>query len=116
MCTHWYGHISFIASPVITIQPKSKIFKENQRSILALWIAGTGVGPISYKWQKYDPFSDSWIPPSSRAVNAQSLKLKFSVITEEDEGIYCCIVSNDDGHVISNYVNITVYGMFIIIT
>ena len=49
-------------------------------------------------------------------MNAQSLKLKFSVITEEDEGIYCCIVSNDDGHVISNYVNITVYGMLLIVT
>ena len=106
--------IIFIASPIITIQPQSKTFKEKERSVLALWIAATGVGPIYYTWQKYDPFSDSWVLPSNRAENAKSLKLKFSMITEEDQGIYHCIVSNGDGHVISDNINITVYGMLYI--
>ena len=63
-----------------------------------------------YKWEKYDSFSDSWIPPSSRAENIKSVNLTFSVITDEDQGIYRCIVSNDDGHVISYDANIIVYG------
>ena len=63
-----------------------------------------------YKWEKYDSFSDSWIPPSSRAENIKSVNLTFSVITDEDQGIYHCIVSNDDGHVVSYDANIIVYG------
>ena len=80
--------------------------------VLALWIVATGVGPIYYKWQKYDPINNSWILPSSRAENIESLQLNFSVITEEDQGIYHCVVSNDDGHIVSDSVNVTVYGMY----
>ena len=36
--------------------------------------------------------------------------MTFSVIMEEDHGMYHCIVTNDDGSVISDDVNITVYG------
>ena len=63
-----------------------------------------------YQWQKYDHFSNKWISPSSGADNITSPNLTFSVITEEDEGLYRCIASNDDGDVFSDYANITVYG------
>ena len=101
---------TYIASPVISIQAKSKTFKNKEGNVLALWIVATGVGPIHYKWQKYDPFSKSWIPPSSRAENITSPNLMFSVITEEDQGLYYCIASNDDGSVASDPANIIVYG------
>ena len=39
-----------------------------------------------------------------------SPKLIFSVITEEDEGVYHCVVSNHDGSVVSKSVNVTAYG------
>jgi len=32
------------------------------------------------------------------------------VITEEDEGVYHCIVTNDDGSIVSDNATITVYG------
>ena len=32
------------------------------------------------------------------------------MITEEDEGVYHCIVTNDDGSVVSDNATITVYG------
>ena len=99
-----------IASPIITTQPQSQTFKDKEKNVLTLWIIATGIGPIYYQWQKYDHFSNNWISPSSRADNTTSPNLTFSVITEEDEGLYCCIVSNDDGDVFSDYANITVYG------
>jgi len=43
-------------------------------------------------------------------VKIASSRLKFSVITEEDEGVYHCIATNHDGSVISNNTTITVYG------
>ena len=73
-------------------------------------VVATGMDPISYQWEKYQSFSNSWIRPSNRAVSVTSSKLIFSVITEEDEGIYHCIVTNDDGSVVSDDVNVTVYG------
>ena len=105
--THWYLSI---ASPIITIQPKSQTLKDQERNVLALWIVVTGVGPIHYQWEKYDLFSNSWVLPSSRAESTKLLNLTFSVITEEDQGIYHCIVSNEDGHVVSYDANVIVYG------
>ena len=98
------------ASPIITTQPKSQTFKDKKTNILTLWIIATGAEPIHYHWQKYDPFSNRWNSPSSRAENITSPNLTFTVITEEDEGIYRCIASNNDGNVFSNFANITVYG------
>ena len=106
-CTHF---VLCIASPVIIKQPRHKIINEKERSILILWIVATGEGPIQYQWKKYDPFNNRWVPPSSRAVNITSPNLTFSIITEEDQGIYHCIVSNSDGHVVSDNANVTVYG------
>lgn len=107
--------ISFsVVSPVITIQPESQVIKEKERSILVFWVFASGVGPLYYQWQKYDPVTNGWIAPSSRVEDIKSLNLTFSLITKEDQGIYRCIVSNDDGHIISNNATIAVYGMFII--
>ena len=73
-------------------------------------IVATGVGLIDYLWQKYDSLNDSWTPLSSRAINASSPNLNYSMITEEDQGIYHCIVTNYDGSVTSDNVTITVFG------
>ena len=82
------------ASPIITLQPKSCTFKYNKRNVSVFEIVATDTGHVyySYMWQKYDSFTDSWVPLSSRAVN-------FSMITKEDQGIYHCIVTNYDGSV-----------------
>ena len=104
-----------IASPIIITQPRSQTFKDQEKNVLTVWIIATGIGPIYYQWQKYDHFSNNWISPSSRADNITSPNLTFSAITEEDEGLYRCVASNDDGDVFSDYANITVYGKDIII-
>ena len=98
------------ATPSITVQPQSDVFKNNDRNLMVFEVVATGMGPISYLWEKHQSFSNSWIRPSSRVVSVTSSKLIFSVITEEDEGTYRCIVTNDDGSVVSDNVNITVYG------
>ena len=105
------SHIHFLlARATITIQPKSIALKCKYRNVQALWIVASGEGPVHYKWQKYNSFTNSWISPSSRAVNITSPNLTFSVITEEDQGTYHCVVTNDDGNIVSDDVNITVYG------
>ena len=68
------------------------------------------MGPIDFYWEKYYVMNNSWTKPSHRAINTTSPNLKFSVITEEDEGVYHCIVTNDDGSVISNNATVFVYG------
>ena len=92
------------------MQPVSHVFRRNERNVLVFEIIATGIGDIYYLWQKYDSYSDSWISVSSRAVNDTSATLNFKVITEEDQGIYHCIVTNYDGSVASDNVTITVYG------
>lgn len=84
--------------------------KCRNRNVQTLWIAATGVGPIQYQWQKYNPLNNSWILPSSRAVNITSPNLTFSIIMEGDQGTYHCVVTNDDGSIVSDDVNVTVFG------
>ena len=72
--------------------------------------SAVGMGPIYYQWEKYNSFNNSWNSPSHRAMNITSPDLKFSVIREEDEGVYRCIVANDDGSVTSDNATIHVYG------
>ena len=74
--------------------------------------SAVGRGPIYYQWEKYNSINNSWISPSHRAVNIASPDLKFDVIREEDEGIYRCIVTNDDGSVISDNATVHVYGEY----
>ena len=97
-------------SPTIILQPTSRTFKYNSTNVSVFEIFATGVGQVEYLWQKQDPLTDSWIPISSRAINSTSPTLNFSVITEEDQGMYHCIVTNYDGSVTSDIVTITVFG------
>ena len=105
-------HCYFVARPIITTQPSSAVISKNNNDIDTMECLATGMGPILYKWEKYQSSSNSWIRPSYRAVNITSSKLIFSLITEEDEGVYHCVVTNDDGSVISDNATITVYGEF----
>ena len=100
-----------LATPNIIAQPQSGVFKSNNRNVMVLEVVATGMGPISYQWEKYQPFSNSWIRPPSRVVSVTSSKLIFSVITGKDEGTYRCIVTNDDDDsIVSDNATITVYG------
>ena len=101
-------------SPVIIIQPESQIIKNKERNILVFWISATGEGYFNYLWEKYNQFRNSWVPPSSRAEQIQSVNLTFGLITEKDEGIYRCTVRNYDGYTVSDNVTISVYGMLVI--
>ena len=74
--------------------------------------SAVGMGPIYYQWEKYNSSNNSWINPSHRAVSIISSDLKFNVISEEDEGVYRCIVTNDDGSVTSDNATVHVYGEY----
>ena len=95
------------------VQPVSRTFRQNERSTSVFTIAADGAGQMHCLWQKYDLYSNTWTPVSSRSLNDTSPNLNFSVITEEDQGIYHCIVTNYDGSVTSDNVTITVFGMCI---
>jgi len=43
-------------------------------------------------------------------MNNTSPKLIFSIIKEEDEGVYRCKISNHDGSVVTDNATVTVYG------
>ena len=58
----------------------------------------------------YQSTDDSWTKPSVRALNITSPKLVFSALTEEDEGIYRCIVFSDDDSIVSDNATVTLYG------
>lgn len=114
---HNYTHNTYtatcvfcITSPIITLQPISKVIRHNERNVSVFEIAATGVGHLYYLWQKYDALNKSWVLLSSTIVNNTSPKLNFSIVTEEDQGVYHCTVINYDGSVISNNATITVYG------
>ena len=98
-----------LARPVITAQPTSDTVRVGYEST-ALWCSANGTSQISYQWEKYQSSNDSWINPFHRVVNITSPELRFDKVSEEDEGIYHCIVTNDDGSVVSDNATITVYG------
>ena len=94
---------------MITVQPTSDTLSTGYENA-ALWCSANGIGPIHYRWEKYQSSNDSWMNPGHRVVNVTSPKLKFNKVSEEDAGIYHCVVTNDDGSVVSNNATITVYG------
>ena len=100
------------ALPNITMQPTSVTFKAGDLNVTTLSCKAVGIEPFYYQWDRYHLLSDSWIKPSHRAVDITSPNLKFSIITEEDEGAYRCIVTNDDGNVISDSATVFVYGEY----
>ena len=84
--------------------------REGELNVIAVSCLAIGISPIHYQWEKYHLFNNSWINPSHRAINITSPNLKYSVITEEDEGVYRCVVTNNDGSVISDNATVCVYG------
>ena len=84
--------------------------REGDLNVTAVSCLAIGIGSINYQWEKYHLFNNSWISPSHRAVNITSPSLIFSVITEEDEGVYHCVVSSTDGSVISDNATVYAYG------
>ena len=98
------------ATPTITQQPMSVMLSKNGEQVSTLWCLASGSEPLNYLWQMYQSSNDSWTRPSVRAVNITSPKLVFSKLTEEDEGIYRCIVFSDDDNVVSDNATITLYG------
>ena len=100
----------FPATPNIVKQPKSVMLGENSEQVTALWCVALGSEPLHYLWQMYESTNDSWTRPSVRAVDITSPKLIFSKLTEEDEGIYRCIVFSGDDSVVSDNGTITLYG------
>ena len=95
------------------MQLTSVTFKAGDLNVIAMSCRAVGMGPINFKWQKYHLLNNSWIQPSHRAVSITSPNLEFSVITEEDKGTYRCVVTNDDGSIISNNATIFVFGKFL---
>ena len=105
------SHVYFTAIPNITTQPMPlKIIKEGDLNVIALSCLAIGIGSINYQWEKYHLFNNSWISPSNGAVSITSSDLKFNVITEEDEGVYRCVVTSNDGSVFSDNATVRVYG------
>ena len=98
------------ALPNITTQPVSITIREGDLNTIAVSCLAIGIGSIHYQWEKYHFFNNSWISPSHRAVSVISPSLTFSVITEEDEGIYRCVVTSNDGSVFSDNATVHVYG------
>ena len=84
--------------------------REGELNVIAVSCLAIGIGSIYYQWKMYYLLDNSWISPSHRAVNITSPNLTFSVITEEDEGVYRCVVTNNDGSVISDNATVHVYG------
>ena len=75
--------------------------------------SAVGMGPIYYRWEKYNASNYGWNSPSHRAVDIVSSVLKFNVIRREDEGVYRCVVTNDDDSVTSDNATVHVYGEYI---
>ncbi|XP_065905856.1 hemicentin-1-like isoform X2 [Dysidea avara] len=97
--------------PKFSKQPVSVKIRAGDVNKVAMSCEAAGGNLLYYYWEKYQSSDDSWIRPSHRAVNITSPKLIFSVIKEGDEGIYHCVVTNEDGSVISDNATITIYGV-----
>jgi len=103
----------YVATPVITSHPESRVIKEGTENVSLECLADAyGLGNIQYRWRKYQNAKGLWIKPSSKRVSTSLTKLNFKLIEKGDEGTYYCIAMNEDGEVISNNATITVYGMF----
>ena len=107
---HIYIYCTCIVLPKFTKQPVSVTVRAGDVNKVAMSCAAAGGGPLSYRWEKYQYSDNSWTSPSQRVVNITSSKLLFAVVAERDEGVYRCVVTNEDGSIVSNNATITVYG------
>ena len=100
--------IKFVIQPNVSVE-----YKENKIDVSPFECLAEGhehAGRIHYLWEKYYPLNNSWIKPSDRVVNVTSRYLNFSLITEEDEGVYHCVAINEDDQIPSKNSSIIVYG------
>ena len=95
---------------IIVQQPLSGMFRLGSKNILTLKFAVKEIGDTSYQWEKYHPYTNSWIRPSHRTVDVTSPKLIFKMITVDDEGTYRCIATDNGERVVSKNATITVFG------
>ena len=86
------------------------MLREGDLNVIAFSCSAIGIGPIHYRWERYHSSNNSWTRPSHRAVSITRPHLNFSTVTEEDEGVYRCVVTNDDGSVISDNATVHVYS------
>ena len=93
---------------MIEKHPKSVVVRLNNK--ISVECLAYGIVSINYQWEKYCSFNNSWMVPSKKGINVTSPKLMFTTITEEDEGIYRCLVFNSDCNRVSDNATITVYG------
>ena len=77
--------------------------------------SATGYGILNYHWEKLDSVNSLWkILPLERQIKASNMStLVFQAVNSSDNGIYRCIVINDDGKAISLDSTISVYGMLL---
>jgi len=100
-----------LATPVIVKNPRSIVIKEYSNEVFLECSAHDyGIGSIQYRWEKYQPSSDTWMIPNRADKIFMFAKLVFDEIREEDQGMYRCVAINNDGSVISEHATITVYG------
>ena len=69
-----------------------------------------GVGQIKYEWEKFWKSNGTWSRAPYRRSIVTSPTLTINVVTEEDEGIFRCVATNNDGSLVSENATITVYG------
>ena len=84
-------------------------------NVTALSCSAIEIGhTIHYQWERHHSFSNSWTNPSHRAVSITRPHLNFSIVMEEDEGVYRCVVTNDAGSVISDNATVHVYSEYLV--
>ena len=82
--------------------------RENDTNQVVMQCLAEGTGSIWYHWEKYELSSRTWKNLSHQA----SPNLTFSIIREEDQGIYRCVATNYDGSTKSNNATLRVYGTY----
>ena len=90
-------------------------FTKKEEQVSTLSCLANGTEPLYYLWQIYQQANFSWTRPSVRVVNITSPNLVFSKLTEEDEGIYRCIIFSGDDNVVSDNATISLYGELFLI-
>ena len=102
----------FVATPIITTHPKSEVRKVGETKLFLNCSAYGYGGDVKYRWEKYQPSSESWLLPPYQRSKIISPILRIFVVKNKDEGIYRCTASNDDGIAVSKNATITVYGEY----
>ncbi|XP_065887834.1 roundabout homolog 2-like isoform X2 [Dysidea avara] len=105
------GWLEVNTTPKIIRQPSNITVRRRSYWGRSLTVAVTGKGPINYQWERYISHRNIWVKAEHNwMIGRTSPALKFRPAINSFEGFYRCIVSNDDGSVISNNAFVSVYG------